>query len=532
MSEQASDARPADEGTATATPTVTEGTPTATGDVATPISRDDDPRSIKVSLADLSARGTALYAQRQYEEAAEVFSHASVLQAELNGETAPENAEILFHYGRSLFKVGQSKSDVLGGPAAAEKKAAAPTKAKAGSSRAATSAKTKTQTPMQAAIVAADDAGTASAGAEGIGQSEDAPEQKEGDSASKASGPDGKKPLFQFTGDENFEDSSDEEQEEEAAEDDEEDDDLATAFEILDLARVCYEKQLEKYNEEAETSKGKEVASDAPAVRHIKERLADTHDCLSEISLESERYPSAIDDGRVSLKYKLELYPEESEIIAEAHYKLSLAMEFASVTMSGDDGKNAKREEMDQELRDEAIKEMELAIKSFRLKMQNKEVEVATMASPEDNEIARRAIGEMKEVIADMEQRLADLRKDPINADDLIGRDTMPIGGILGAALGESAADAQARVEEAKKTATDLTGLVRKKKGASEEEQKTSKSTTEESNKDKIVSSSSSTSAPAPAAASTTTNSKRKAEEDLPVAAESPKKTKVAESHT
>lgn len=36
--------------------------------------------------------------------------------------------------------------------------------------------------------------------------------------------------------------------------------------------------------------------------------------------------------------------------------------------------------------------------------------------------------------------------------------------GILGSVLGESAADTQARVEEAKKTATDLSGLVRKKK--------------------------------------------------------------------
>lgn len=33
----------------------------------------------------------------------------------------------------------------------------------------------------------------------------------------------------------------------------------------------------------------------------------------------------------------------------------------------------------------------------------------------------------------------------------------------MGAALGESAADAAARIEEAKKTATDLTGLVRRK---------------------------------------------------------------------
>lgn len=36
--------------------------------------------------------------------------------------------------------------------------------------------------------------------------------------------------------------------------------------------------------------------------------------------------------------------------------------------------------------------------------------------------------------------------------------------GIFGSALGETPAQTSARVEEAKKTATDLTGLVRKKK--------------------------------------------------------------------
>jgi hypothetical protein len=47
--------------------------------------------------------------------------------------------------------------------------------------------------------------------------------------------------------------------------------------------------------EESETSgKGKEAAEgDSPTVRHVKERLADTHDALAEISLENERYVQA-----------------------------------------------------------------------------------------------------------------------------------------------------------------------------------------------------------------------------------------------
>ena len=50
---------------------------------------------------------------------------------------------------------------------------------------------------------------------------------------------------------------------------------------------------------------------------------------------------------------------------------------------------------------------MELAIKSFKLKLQGKEVEMASSLSPEDNELARESIAEMKELIGDMEQRVS-----------------------------------------------------------------------------------------------------------------------------
>lgn len=148
---------------------------------------DDDIKSKKVTLADLSAKGTALYAHKKYEGAADIFSRASILQAEINGETAPENAEILFHYGRSLFKVGQSKSDVLGGSAPVEKK----TKANGGASS------KKAAKPEEETVATA------------AGQSEEGKEKKGDD---KNDVPDGKKLFFQFTGDENFDDESDEDE--------------------------------------------------------------------------------------------------------------------------------------------------------------------------------------------------------------------------------------------------------------------------------------------------------------------------------
>ncbi|PHH73041.1 hypothetical protein CDD80_4088 [Ophiocordyceps camponoti-rufipedis] len=421
----------------------------------------DDIKSKRVTLADLSAKGTALYAQKSYEAAADIFSTASTLQASINGETAPENAEILFHYGRSLFRVGQSKSDVLGGPATA---AAAAVDAAVGSE----SKKSKASAGDDAKQPA-DDAKPA--------ESESAKKKESSvkdDASKKGAVPDAKKPLFQFTGDDNFDQDDDDDDDDQEVEDEAneaEDDELAMAFEILDLARVCYLKQLEQLEKDHPPGKGKDAApaEDPPSVRHVKERLAETHDCLAEISLENERYPDAIEDGRVSLKYKMDLYPEESEIIAEAHYKLSLALEFASVTTPApkeDDSKSTTTQDtsntakkpatMDTALRNEAIHEMELAIKSFRLKMQNEEVELATMASPEDNDAARKAIAEMKDIVADMETRLVDLRKGPVDADALIAS----------AMAGKQPSKSS---DEAIHKATDLTALVRKKTRAADE---------------------------------------------------------------
>src|SRR5436305_963427 len=72
-------------------------------------------------LTDLVARATAKYAIKDYEPAAELYSQATALQAEINGEMALENAELLYSYGKCLYFVAVSNSDVLGGTAAGEK---------------------------------------------------------------------------------------------------------------------------------------------------------------------------------------------------------------------------------------------------------------------------------------------------------------------------------------------------------------------------------------------------------------------------
>lgn len=283
----------------TLTPTLAPGTATGTATPRSvmsdmPLTAEQRSLSLKVSLADVVARASGHYAQKHYDEAAEVYAQAAEMQAEMNGEMSPENAEILFLYGRSLFRVGQGKSDVLGGKAPAE-----------GAKVAKKSGKKGKKAANGAAVAAAANSSKA--------EGEEKAETPEADrvaqeavkiivdetSAAKAEKNEleGKKPLFQFTGDENWDESDEEGEaadEAEGEEGEEDEDDLGTAFEILDLARVLLKKQLELKLAAADTSegKGKEVANgdrDDAGIRHIKERLADTHDLLAEISLENER---------------------------------------------------------------------------------------------------------------------------------------------------------------------------------------------------------------------------------------------------
>ena len=162
--------------------------PTLAEEDETSMTAEDAFNSVKISLADLCAKGTAQFAHKNYDEASDLFARASELQAELNGEMSSENAEILFLYGRSLFKVGQSKSDVLGGRAGGEKK-------KPNGTEKATKSEPVKETNELDKVVQ-----------EGV-----AIIAEQNGSAVKAEEDGSKKPLFQFTGDENFEDSEDDE---------------------------------------------------------------------------------------------------------------------------------------------------------------------------------------------------------------------------------------------------------------------------------------------------------------------------------
>lgn len=374
-------------------------------------------------LIQLKAKALKAYAQKDYASSTELYASACELQSVLHGENNPRNAHLLYLYGRSLFEIALKKSDVLGGAAQEDKKAKDEKKVKKATDK-----------------------------LEGVSGAEVAIGKKALEKGAKAG-------LFSFTGDENWDDSDDEEDageegegegEEAGKEGEEDDDDFTLAWEILDYARVLFLKQLspdadtttsdvppvesattniatepiaptptEEVAEfkEAESKKEKSEEKEVPKLditksvvpsgdeaKALHTALADTYDLLGEVSLESESFAQAARDLRSSLDLKLELYPVESTLISEAHYKLSLALEFAA---AGEDVSESDK----MKGREEAAVEMEKAIASCQARIEKEEKAAAALAAIDGDkgkgkEYVTKSLTDAREMVEELETRV------------------------------------------------------------------------------------------------------------------------------
>ncbi|KAN0072509.1 hypothetical protein V8E54_009438 [Elaphomyces granulatus] len=404
----------------------------------------EDSQPLQAQLSELITRATAKDAIKDFSAAADLYSQATELQARLNGEMSVDNADLLFFYGKSLFNVAVSKSDVLG-------------------------SKVSGGRPMEPKPSDEDVnlAGSISANDDSIETIKDTrtTTEEELDKEKSRIGPAKNEQYFQFTGDENFADSdSDEENEEDHAQNDEDDDDFSNAFEVLDLARILLLRKLDDIENTSEDSPELFAAK----VKQIKERVADIYDLQAEISLEGERFVDAVADLKSSLELKESLFPLEDPSVAECHYKLSLALEFSAVDRrKGEDDSVQNGQVASYELRREAAKHMEIAIGSCKAKMaQEQQILQSGEMTDEDKMAAtKRKIVNVKEIVSDMEQRLTDLRRPPVsinNANEEIqSLDTL--NSILGQIADRPPGEQKARLDEALQNANDLSTLVRRK---------------------------------------------------------------------
>ncbi|KAG0340267.1 hypothetical protein BG004_006485 [Podila humilis] len=315
--------------------------------------------STEQAIQELTDAGSKAFVFQDYELAVEKFGLASEMLGQIYGEMSPKNADTLFLYGKALLEYAIQQSSVLGG--VTEK---------------------KSEKELQAVV----DAVTGGAGA---GSSAAA-------AAAAASG------RFVFEGDDDDEDEDEEEDEEEGAEEagngeastnskavvegqqeqqqeQDENDDFAVAWDVLDLARVLYHKM------------GTEEAL---------LKLGDVHMALGDVSLESENFEQAVADFRESLLVKESRLEADDRQLAEAHYKLALALEF-SPTES-----------------DKASEHITKAIEVLRKRIEKlngllgsvgKKGKGRAVDESESETAMRKELVELHEFVGEMEQKIQDL---------------------------------------------------------------------------------------------------------------------------
>ena len=351
---------------------------------------------VTIQLKDLIAQATLKYSIKDYNAAAELYSHATELQAEVNGEMSPDNADLLYAYGRCLYHLAVKNSDVLGSKVAGEKTPEKSTKS--GSKKEKVVEVEDAKRRIDEEIVTK------------VVEEKDGPIRPDGETDK------GNKPYFQFTGDENWDTSENEDEDAEengeGAEEPDEEDDFVVAYEVLDMARVLLLKKIEQVQDTAGKGKAKEEPP-SQEVWQLKERLADTYDLQAEISLEGERFSVAVGDLKSALELKKVLFSQDSSLIAEAHYKLSLALEFSSVQQPRNEkgeviaGKEAI---VDEAMREEAVREMEAAIASCRIRIQKEEANLLNGSTANGDakktKVTKEEIDDVKEMVKDMEQRV------------------------------------------------------------------------------------------------------------------------------
>jgi len=225
---------------------------------------------------------------------ASLATACEMLSAEF-GETAVECADAYFHYGKALLEMARLESGVLGNALDGDESAEGEEDDEESQEEGEESQDEK----MEEGEKTNGEAKTETNGTQAKNGETETKEKMETESV----GEDEKSKTEKEEGD----------KEEQEAEDDEDPSNLQLAWEMLELAKVIYTKQVT------------EATGD---MVELEKKLCETFLALGEVSLENENYPQAVDDLTACLKKQVEKLPKDSRSIAETHYQLGVAQGF------------------------------------------------------------------------------------------------------------------------------------------------------------------------------------------------------------
>merc|ERR1719481_977374 len=320
--------------------------------------------------------------------AVSVLAQACEMLSSKFGETAIECAEAYFYYGKSLLELSRMESGVLGNAldgvpeeddGANDSKIEDPGKVTEDEKEKITDQvvealdenaealekKKESKTSDEGSSKSTDAADTPAKPADdGVekDKKEDATEEEQGDEVSS---------MDEGTEDEEegTEEGTEDGKSEEEKKDDDDPSNLQLAWEMLELAKVVYTKQIE--------------SGDLENKAQIEERLCSTIISLGEVSIENENYAQAVEDLKACLSKQNSL-PKDSRIVAETHYQLGVAQGYNNQF-------------------DDAVSSLNTAIKILKERIKN----LKESSVPDD---VQKEIAELETLIPEIEEKIDDTK--------------------------------------------------------------------------------------------------------------------------
>jgi len=373
---------------------------------ASPV-KEKTPAEVKEEATTLLTNGKKDLLLSNVPAAVTKLAQACEMLSKTFGETAIETGETYYYYGKSLLELSRMESGVLGNAleGVPEEDADGNTsqfedpekmtdqekdqvnevvteafeenfkELEDKKSKAEDSKKDSTEASKEAATEATTDAGTeASKEAPDAEKQEDA--KKEGGESDAKAEDEAMEEDEVETEEEEGADSAaetEEKQEGEASDEKKEDEEeeepsnLQLAWEMLELAKVVFRKQLETEGEDK---------------TKLEERLVSTLLALGEVSIENGNYKQAVEDIQECLK-KQEGLPKDARVVAETHYQLGVAQGF-----------NAQF--------DEAVESLKNAINILKSRISN-------LQKSEDEDI-KKEVADLEALIPEIEEKISDTK--------------------------------------------------------------------------------------------------------------------------
>jgi len=311
--------------------------------------------------------GIKAYMMRDYNAAVTAFSRAIEITATKHGDNHDSLGSVYLYYGKTLLEISREETEALGDAVTRDlnsdsdeedASAAEPTTNEQAKAEMSVDEGTDDSKPEE--TPKSDSKANGSGGnAEGDAK---APEEANGSVDNAKNGEakadsSGDQPSGSGT---TAETKSGEEGESTEEKPDEEPTDLQLAWEVLELAKLIFEKR-------AETG---------------RKQLAETLVALGEVSLESENFENAIVDIKQGLEIQKSLFKSDSRNLAETYYKLAIALSTNN--------------------------QIEEAIENFNTSLSILNNRIAKLKENEDQE--KDEIKDIEGLIPEIEEKIADMK--------------------------------------------------------------------------------------------------------------------------